>query len=180
MKRYLKTFSASLVAAVILVALLGYLLLFERDGSEKIETPQLLFPEVREAQINSITLKYPERYITLEMNGDKWFLTKDSGRVAADADSVRDLLGEVSEIEIEKVAAESSSSLDDFGLNSPRVEVILKTASDEYRLSAGSETPIGVGTYVKVGGQETVLIVDKHFIEPFLDKTENDFREKPD
>ena len=179
MKIHLKTFSGSLIAGLILITLLGYLFIVERDGSREIRTPKTLFPEVQKRQINSITLKYPDREITLKMDGNKWFVIRDSDKLAVDADSVGNLLDEISEIEISKIAADITSSLDDFGLDSPRLEVMLKAPSDEYRFSAGSETPVGVGTYVKVGAEQRVLVVDKHFLQPLLDKTENDFRDKP-
>ena len=60
-------------------------------------------------------------------------------------------------MEIEKIAAESPESLDEFGLNGPRLRVTLKARSDEYSVSVGSETPLGSGIYVKVDGEGRIV-----------------------
>jgi hypothetical protein len=178
MNKLLRTFSASLIAGLILIILLGYLFLFQWSGNKKTETAKKLFPEMQKRQINSIRLKYSGREVTLIRDGSKWLVIKDSKRFNADGDVVGSLLNGVSELEIDKVAADSPSSLDDFGLNTPRVRVMLKTAHDEYKLSVGSETPVRSGTYIKIGEEQRVLIVDKNSLLPFLDRSESDFRDK--
>lgn len=178
MKKLLRIFSASLIAGLILILLLGYLFLFQWGGNKGTETAKTLFPEIQEQQVNSVRLKYPGHDVTIIRDGRKWLVIKDSKRFNGDDGAVGSLLNEISEMEVQKVAADNPSSLDDFGLKSPRVEVMLKTPFGEYRLSVGSETPVGLGTYVRVGGKDDVLIVDRDSLLPFLDRSENDFRDK--
>ena len=178
MKRYLKMFSASLVAGLIFLILLVYLFLFVVGGKKGNEAARIIFPGLKKQQIGEIMLQYPGRELNLLMDSGKWFVIKDSKRFNADAYSVDKILDAISGMEIEKIAAESPESLDEFGLNGPRLRVTLKARSDEYSVSVGSETPLGSGIYVKVDGEGRVLIVDGESLMPFLDKTENDFRDR--
>jgi hypothetical protein len=178
MKKLLRTFAASLIAGFILIILLGYLFVLQRGGKKETETVKTLFPEIQKRQIDSLRLKYPGHEVTLIRDGGKWLVIKDSKRFNADDDIVGSLLNEISEMDVEKVAADNPSSLDDFGLNTPRVEAMLKTPQGQYKLSVGSETPVGSGIYIKIGEEPKVLIVDKNSLLPFLDRSENDFRDK--
>jgi hypothetical protein len=178
MSKTLKTFSPTLIAALILIVLLGYLFLSEIMGNKETETGKGLFPEIDKPQIGSMTLRYANHEITLTEDAGKWLVIKDSKRFSGDNDAVGSLLNEISGMEVQKIAADNPSSLDDFGLNNPRVEVIFRMAHDGYKLLVGSETPVGSGTYVKTGEGGKVLIVDKNSLLPFLDRSENDFRDK--
>lgn len=178
MNKLLRIFSASLIAGLILIILLGYLFLFERGGKKNTETAKTLFPEIQKQQLNSVTFKYPGHDVTMIRDGGKWLVVKDSNRFNADEDVVGSLLNDISEMKVEKVAADNTSNLDDFGLDTPRVEVMVKMPSGEYKLSVGSETPVGSGAYIKIGDEEKVLIVDKNSLLPFLDRSDNDFRDK--
>ncbi|MGB7290873.1 MAG: DUF4340 domain-containing protein [Thermodesulfobacteriota bacterium] len=178
MNKNLKTFSPTLIAALILFILLAYLFLSEMRGNKEKGTGKELFPEIEKPQISSMTLKYPGHEITLTKDGGKWVVIKDSKRFSGDDDAVGSLLSEISEMEVQKIAADNPSSLDDFGLSSPRVEVIFRMPQDEYKLLVGSDTPVGSGTYIKTDGDGKVLIADKNSLLPFLDRLENDFRDK--
>lgn len=178
MNKTLKTFSPTLIAALILIVLLGYLFLSEIMGNKGTETGKVLFPEIDKPQIGSMTLRYANHEITLTKDGGKWLVIKDSKSFSGDNGAVGSLLNEISEMEVQKIAADNPSSLDDFGLNNPRAEVIFRMPHDEYKLLVGSETPVGSGTYVKTGEGGKVLIVDKNSLLPFLDRSENDFRDK--
>jgi hypothetical protein len=178
MNKHLKTFSATLIAALVFIVLVGYLFLFEMRGNKEIDTRKTVFPSVHSSGIDLIKLKYPGHEVTLMRDGGKWFVTKESKRFNADESVIGNILSGISEMKIDKIASENASSLDAFGLKSPRVEAMFKTPDDEYKLSVGSETPVGLGTYVNVGGEDRVLIVDETALLPFLDKTENDFRDK--
>jgi hypothetical protein len=178
MNKHLKRFSATLIAALVFIVLVGYLFLFEMRGNKEIDTRKTVFPSVHSSGIDLIKLKYPGHEVTLMRDGGKWFVTKESKRFNADESVIGNILSGISEMKIDKIASENASSLDDFGLKSPRVEAMFKTPDDEYKLSVGSETPLGLGTYVNVGGEDRVLIVDETALMPFLDKTENDFRDK--
>ena len=178
MNKHLKRFSATLIAALVFIVLVGYLFLFEMRGNKEIDTRKTVFPSVHSSGIDLIKLKYPGHEVTLMRDGGKWFVTKESKRFNADESVIGNILSGISEMKIDKIASENASSLDDFGLKSPRVEAMFKTPDGEYKLSVGSETPLGLGTYVNVGGEDRVLIVDETALMPFLDKTENDFRDK--
>ena len=178
MNRTLKTFSPALIAALILIILLGYLFMSEMRRNKETETAKALFPEIDKPQISSMTLRYADHDITLTKDGGKWFVIKDSKRFSGDDDAIGSLLNEISEMKVQKIAADNPSTLDDFGLNSPRVEVIFRMPHGESRLLVGSETPVGSGTYIRTGKEDKVLIVDNNSLLPFLDRSENDFRDK--
>jgi hypothetical protein len=178
MNKTLKTFSPTLIAALILIVLLGYLFLSEIRENKDTEIGKALFPEIDKPQIGSMTLKYPSHVIALAKDGGNWHVIKDSKRFSGDNDAVGSLLNEISEMEVQKIAADNPTSLDDFGLNNPRVEVIFRMPHDEYKLLVGSETPVGSGTYIKTGEDGKVLIVEKDSLLPFLDRSEDDFRDK--
>lgn len=178
MNKHLKRFSATLIAALVFIVLVGYLFLFQMRGNKEIDTRKTVFPSVHSSGIDLINLKYPGHEVRLMRDRGKWLVTKESKRFNADESVIGNILSGISEMKIDKIASENASSLDDFGLKSPRVEAMFKTPDDEYKLSVGSETPVGLGTYVNVGGEDRVLIVEETSLLPFLDKTENDFRDK--
>lgn len=178
MNKNLRTFFPTLIAALVLIILLGYLSLSVMRGEKEAETQNALFPGIEKSKISSMTLKYRDRGITLEKGGANWYLIKDSKRFGGDDDAISRLLSEISGMEVQKIAVDNPSGLDQFGLNSPRVEVIFKISNDEYRLLVGSDTPVGSGTYVKAGSDDKVNIVEKNSILSFVDRSESDFRDK--
>jgi len=59
MKSYLVKFAGTLIGALVLIVLVGYLYFFEiRKESEKAKKENI-FPTINEGQINEIILKYP-------------------------------------------------------------------------------------------------------------------------
>jgi len=178
MRSYLTRFAGTIIAALVLLLLLGYLYFFELRKPSEEGSEGKVFPEIIKEQINEINLKYPKYTVVCKKEGDNWFVSKDSKRFRADSGIVSDMLDRVSQIKIEKVVSENPADLAGFGLDNPRAEVIAKTADKEYGVSIGGESPVGSGTYIRVNGEKRVLLVSRSSISKFLDRSANDLRDK--
>ncbi len=177
MKGYLVKFSGTLIAALILILLLGYLYFFQAKKQDK-EEKQRVFPALNQSQINEIDLKYPSYVLVCRKDGGKWFIFEDSEKFKADDKIISDMAENISQMKIEKVVSEGAKDLAGFGLDNPEAEVDAKTPEKGYRIFIGTESPTGSGTYVRVSNESRILLVNGSSVEGFLKKSTNDLRDK--
>ncbi len=177
MKGYLVKFSGTLIAALILILLVGYLYFFQAKKQDK-EEKQRVFPALNESQINEIDLKYPSYVLVCRKDEGKWFIFEDSEKFKADDKIISNMAENISQMKIEKVVSEGAKDLAGFGLDNPEAEVDAKTPEKAYRIFIGSESPTGSGTYVRVSNESRILLVNGSSVEGFLKKSTNDLRDK--
>jgi hypothetical protein len=177
MKGYLVKFSGTLIAALILILLVGYLYFFQTKKQNK-EEKQRVFPALNESQINEIDLKYPSYVLVCRKDEGKWFIFEDSEKFKADDKIISNMAENISQMKIEKVVSEGAKDLAGFGLDNPEAEVDAKTPEKVYRISIGSESPTGSGTYVRVSNESRIFLVNGSSVEGFLKKSTNDLRDK--
>src|ERR1700739_4811616 len=140
MKGYLTRFSGTLIAALILILLMGYVYFFQMRKPVK-EEKEKVFPAVGEKQINEIDLKYPSYTVVCRKEGEIWFIFKDSQKFKADDRTISGMAENISQMKIEKVISENPADFSGFGLSSPQVELVAKTAKKTYRILIGDESP---------------------------------------
>jgi hypothetical protein len=118
------------------------------------------------AAITTLTVKpKSEPAVSLTKAGsDTWQITAPKD-VAADQDSVTQLLGYLSPLKAERVVSENGSNLGAFGLAQPTVELdITEKNHAAQKLLVGDDTPTGDAAYAMVEGDPrvfTVLSYDK-------------------
>jgi hypothetical protein len=178
MRNYLTRFAGTITAALILIILLGYLYFFELKKTGEEGTKEKVFPELTREKVNEIDLRYPKYDLVCKKEGDNWFLSFGLKRFKADSWVISDMLDSFSRMEIDRVVSENPDDLVGFGLDSPRVEVIAKTADREYGISIGGDSPVGSGTYIRINDEKRVLLVSRSYVSRFLDRSAKDVRDK--
>lgn len=176
-KGYLWKFSGTLIAALVLALIVGYLYFFQtrKPGEEE---KHRVFPAINERQINEIDLKYPLYTLVCRKYEEKWFIFEGSTKFKADHKILSNMAENISRLEIEKVVSGDVEDLAGFGLDNPEAEVSTKTPEKEYRILIGGESPTGSGTYVRVGNDSRIILVNESSVEGFLRKSVNDLRDK--
>ena len=171
--------SHTLILAVILVVLGGYVYFFELQKGEKGKPDRLL--NFKEDEAASVVLSYPEREIQLlrEPSG-KWKLTQPL-QAGADGSAVRSILSALSASEIKRTL-EKKPGPDDiksFGLDRPAVKVslTLKNGLTLPSLIVGAKTPLGDSAYVQRGSDPGVYLTGA-MLPLVLEKEPNDLRDK--
>jgi len=119
--------------------------------------------------------------------GDATTLKKDAAGwqvvqpVAAKADEseVNSLTSALASTEITRVVDENPTSLNDYGLSNPRIEIDFKASGDKdsRKLLVGSKTPTGDDLYAKRNDEKKVFLIPG-FQETTLNRTTFDLRDK--
>jgi hypothetical protein len=178
MSDYLKKFSGTLIAAFILVLLLGYLYFIELKKPDDEVTEERVFADMTKGQITELNLKYPNHAVVCKKEEGGWLIIIGSNKYKADEEVISTIIDSLSNMTTEKIISEDSANLTGFGLDTPRVEIVAKTPTKEHRLVVGGESPVGAGAYIRAGSENRVLLVERNFILGFLDKELNDFRDR--
>jgi uncharacterized protein DUF4340 len=177
MKGYLTKFSGTLIAALILILLMGYVYFFQMRKPVE-EEKKKVFPDIGEKQINEINLKYLSHTVVCRKEGEIWFIFNGPQKFKADGRIISGMAENISQMKIEKVISENPTNLSGFGLDNPQVEVFAKTPEKKYRILIGDESPVGSGIYIRIGNDSRVLIVGRGSVLEFLKKSANDLRDK--
>lgn len=177
MKNYPARFSGTLIAALILALILGYLLLFEGGQPDREGNSERVFAEIDKAEINELELKYPKYTVLSYREEGKWFVLKNSKRLRADDQVISSIIKEITEMKIEKVVSEYAADLAEFGLDSPKLTVTMRTSEEEYGLRVGGKSPIGSGKYVQTGNDNRIVLVDENSVWQLMGKRADDLKE---
>jgi hypothetical protein len=173
-----------LIAAIVLAALSGVLywsnhrkpaepaIKISADASTKILT-------LSQADIAKVEIK--------KKSGDEVTLAKnDSGKwqimgampLLADQNEVSSMLSTLSSLSSERLIEEKASSLADYGLAQPVVEVdVTEKNNKTQKVLIGDSTPAGNAAYVALAGDPRVFTL-ANFSKTSLDKSAKDLRDK--
>ncbi len=170
-------FKGTLIAFIIFVILLGSLFLF--DTEKRVEKKaEKVFPDIQPEEILSIRLNYPSSEALLEKKEDGgWMLTTDSGEYKADKGVVRDLVQDITGMEVESAIPEGETQPEEYGFVKSETEFTVTTGDTDYPVIIGDKSPVGSGTYIYDLGDGRVLIVNDRYLEALLNKSPFDFRE---
>src|SRR5919108_1233046 len=125
MTYYIKKFAGTLVAAWILFLLLAYLYYFEIKKPVK-EDNEVASASFDEKQIDEIRLQYPTYTVVIQKGGGGWFVVKRSKEYKADGEIVSGMIKDFDKMKIDKVVSEAPDGLAEYGLDNPRVEIVMK------------------------------------------------------
>ena len=177
-KSYLVKFAGTLIGALVLIVLVGYLYFFEIRKQSEETKKENVFLTIREEQINEIILKYPSNTVICQKDRGGWFVLKDSKRFKADEKVIRSMIENIAIMKIEKVSSDTITDLSGFGIATPEAEVIAKTPDSEYRILIGGESPVGSGRYIRRDNESKILLVSRGSVWEFLGKSANDLKDK--
>ncbi len=171
------------IATVILAALSAALYWSNRHPSEpkteaSADTPPKML-SVKESEITKFEVKRKGGgEVALQRdNSGKWQMTAPKP-LAVDQSAVQSLLGTFSSFEALRVVEDKASNLNQYGLDSPALEVDL-TGKDSQtrRLLLGDQAPTGNALYAKLGDDARVFTIPS-YQKTSIDKTANDLRDK--
>jgi hypothetical protein len=174
------------VLAVLVLALGGYVLVFERGSltSKQLDErkSKALRTFVRD-QVSRLSVTRAGATIALERKQEAdgsfapWKLTAPAGG-PADQDTVDKLLGELEWLAPRRVLDDvSAADRAKFGLDKPRFRFGYRSAGTDYVVSVGGVDANGESHYMSVAGEPSVYVVPKTVIEA-LDHEVSQFRAK--
>jgi hypothetical protein len=173
-----------LIAAIVLAALSGALYWSNHhppsEGTAKasIDTPPKIL-SLKQEDISKVQLKKKggEELDLAKGDGGKWQITSPKP-LSADQDAVSSLLSTVSALNADRLVADKSANLDQYGLVQPSLEIDV-TAKDSkpQRLLLGDDTPAGSAIFARLDGDPRVFTIAT-YNKTSLDKSANDLRDK--
>ena len=172
----------STLALVVVLAGLGayiYFVLNKQTDSSSSSKQEKVFPAVASDKIDEVRVSSSAGdNTTVKKENGTWQIVQP-GTAKADDNEVNGVTSALASVEVTRVIDENPSSLNDYGLSNPRIEVDFKAAGDkDYRkLLIGEKTPTGGGLFAMRAGDKRVLSIPA-FQESTFDKKTFDLRDK--
>ena len=177
MKYFLAKFKGSLITALVFVVLLGFIFIrnTENNSTEVISESNAF---ITDGEVVSVEIYYPKSWVLLEREGDDWFLVKEEEKLGADKKLVNNLIEEIQNTEIIGTVPTDEVDLDQFGLLSAKAEIVLSTEEEDHNFIVGDKIPVGLGTYVYDPEAKIVFVVEKDYLDEYIDMSSIDFRDR--
>jgi len=115
---------------------------------------------------------------TVKKENGAWQMVQPAAAKADDTE-VNGITSALASIEINRVVDENPSSLNDYGLSNPRIEIDFKTAGDKdyKKLLIGEKSPTGGDLFARRNDEKKVFLIPA-FQESTFDKKTFDLRDK--
>lgn len=177
MSYFLQKFKGALITALVFVVLLGFIFLrnTENNTTEVIDDSYVF---VSDGEVLSIEIYYPNSWVLLESNGDDWFLVEDEQKLGADKKLVNNLIEDIQNTEIIGTVPTTEVDLDQFGLLNAKAEIVLSTENMDHNFIVGDKIPVGSGTYVYDPEAKVVLVVERDYLDEYVNMSSIDFRDR--
>ena len=167
-----------LVLLVIALGLGAYIYFVERDRDPAAADAREKAFTVEPADITGLTVRGASgETTTLRRTGETWTL---AAPVEAPADSavLESILSSLSTLTIDRVIDEQPAALDQYGLDTPRMQVDFTTGDGAtHHVQLGGTTPTNSGIYARIDDATRVVLVPA-FVETTFDKTSFDLRDR--
>lgn len=166
---------STLFLLVVLVGLGAYIY-FNEWKAPSIAEVRASRPKVLTAApdaIEQVTVRSASSDITtLTKSGEAWRITSPVD-ADADATAMSAITRALANLEIRQVVDENPADLTQYGLDPPRVEVVLKVSGDAEpkRLLIGDKAPTGENLYAKLASETRLLLIAATFDETFNKST---------
>ncbi len=171
-------FKGLLTASFLLLVLTGIIWWSNKKTATTDKTPaesattKLL--SITEDQIQDIEIKKRTgETIDLQRTGSRWQIAAPEP-LRADPDAVSSMLSTLSSLSSDRMVEERASSLDQYGLTQPAIELNNKKTA---KLLIGDDTPAGTAVYAAIAGDPRVFALSSYKKSSF-DKSPNDLRDK--
>jgi len=173
----------STLALIVVLAGLGAYIYFvlnkQADSSATSSKQEKVFPSVASDKIDDVRVTSSAGdATTMKKENGTWQIVQPSA-AKADDNEVNGITSALSSIEIARVIDENPSSLNDYGLSNPRIEIDFKSAGDKdyKKLLIGEKTPTGGNLFAMRAGEKKVIAIPA-FQESTFDKKTFDLRDK--
>jgi Domain of unknown function (DUF4340) len=170
----------STIAAVVLLIGLGAYIYFVTwktpEGDTSGKKLDKVFAALQADKIEDITVTTAAGDATaLKKDASGWQMTSPLA-VTADQGEVSGMTNALSSLEVVRVIDENPTSLNDYGLSNPRIEVDFK-ADKPHKLLIGEKTPTGSDLFAKRDDEKKVFVIPATQ-ETTFNRTTFDLREK--
>jgi len=175
-----------LVLLIVAVALLAYVLTFERGrpSATEIESRSgLLLESLIPERISGVRIASGDQRIVLRREGegfDETWSREEPKEAPADPEAVEDYLRAWEfAIPVRTLEAPTLDDLHAFGMDATKAEVSFEMGRAKVSIALGSGTPVDGGGYVRIGDGKAVTVVGKDVVELFS-RTAKSFELKGD
>jgi hypothetical protein len=170
----------STIAAVVLLIGLGAYIYFVTwktpEGDTSGKKLDKVFAALQADKIEDITVTTAAGDATaLKKDASGWQITSPLA-VTADQGEVSGMTNALSSLEVVRVIDENPTSLNDYGLSNPRIEIDFK-ADKPHKLLIGEKTPTGSDLFAKRDDEKKVFVIPATQ-ETTFNRTTFDLREK--
>ncbi|HZT78094.1 MAG TPA: DUF4340 domain-containing protein [Vicinamibacterales bacterium] len=172
----------STLALVVVLAGLGayiYFVLNKQTDSSSSSKQEKVFASVSADKIDEVKVSSSAGdATTIKKENGGWQIVQPAA-AKADDNEVNGITSALASLEVTRVVDPNPSSLNDYGLSNPRIEIDFKSAGDkDYRkLLIGEKTPTGGGLFAKRADEKRVISIPA-FQESTFDKKPFDLRDK--
>jgi hypothetical protein len=162
----------------ILIALGAYLYFVEskRTPGDDTETKPDVFA-VEAETIDEVTIRSEAGdTTTVRKSNDEWTVTAPAP-APADSGEISSITRSLASLEEGRVIDENPSTLADFGLESPRIEIAFKSGGSDHGLLIGARTPTGADIYAKTAASPKVFLIAS-YLDSTFNRSTFDLRDK--
>ncbi len=166
---------STLLLGAVLLALAAYIGLV--DSRLPVDEAGPAAIEVTSGDITEITVTASDGVTSrLVRENEVWRLI-DPVEAAADIAVASTIAGSLASIEVQRELADEPTSLQEYGLDPPRVEVAFRTANgEEYTVRIGATTPAGDNRYARIDDGGIILV--GAFLDDTFNRVPFDLRDK--
>jgi hypothetical protein len=177
MKYFLTKFKGALITALVFVVLLGFIY-FRDSDHKKVVNAEGSYDFVIDGEVLAIEIYYPKSWVLLENEDDKWLLMKDEQSFRPDVKLINNLIKDIKNTNIAGTLPVDEVDLDQFGVESAKAEIVVSTVDKDHRFIIGDKIPVGSGTYLYIPDENLVLVVEKDYLNNYLELSPEDFRDR--
>lgn len=170
----------STIALLVVLAGLGayaYFVTSKKPDSTTVAAKERVFKGLESNAITDITVKSDSgETTTLKKANGSWQIVMPL-QTAADEDDVGQLTSNLSTLEITRTVDDNPTNLNDYGLQTPRIEIDFKAGKDAHRLFIGEKSPTGGDLFARRDEDKKVYLVPG-YTEPIFNRRTFDLRDK--
>jgi Domain of unknown function (DUF4340) len=173
---------STLLFVVVLGGLCGYIYfgIWKKSAAPDIDAKrEKIFPALQADKIDDIRVKSASGETTTARKHDGGWQLTSPVEARADEGNLSAIASSLTSTTITRVVEDNASSLKDYGLAEPRIDIGFKTAGDkDYRhLFIGEKSPTGADLFAKRGDDKRVFLISAAE-ETVLNRSTFDLRDK--
>lgn len=172
-------------STIALVVVLGglfayiYFVTWKQPASETTSKQEKVFASIEADKIDELRIRSESGDTThVKKDKDGWKIVEPLTAAAQDSE-ISGLTSGLSMLEIDRVIDNNPANLKDYGLDSPRIEIAFKTASDKdyRRLVIGAKSPTGGNLFAQRNNDKRVFLIPA-YQETTFNRSTFDLRDK--
>jgi hypothetical protein len=174
-----KEIKKTLIVFIIALLVGGYIYFYERKApttEERVEKAQRVF-DFDSEDVRRLSLRKGDCLIVCEKTEEEWIITEPL-KVKADKSKVEGIISVLEFLRVErKLEQKAGEKLEtvEFGLDEPRMEVIIDVEGESLTFIIGDDSPVGRNMYAMCKDRGEVILVRKSLFDD-LGKNVEDLR----